>query len=356
MLAVIPCQTDIINQYSRILMLKIQGEFEAVVFNMYPSSQNTETDLFDGEITIATLQGEILRAFRVQNGEIISILKSSNHSSKNTDKNYNSPSDPENVECRGWCGHEASNPNCICNMQHLDEVIINGTTPIEYISITDLYGSDASDNDGIDNTWNSGGGGTGSNESNDFQMESDTEKRIDDMEEFLKCFDKNLGATITIYVDQPVANSPQTANAKDKAGHSFVSISQNDNISVFGFYPVGTASPWNPTMSSTMQDDSNHGFDVSISIVIPPLTASHVLNLSLNYTSTYDLNNYNCTDFAIQIANLCGLNISECNTSWIDGYGSAPSILGQFIRNMPNSNGYNINKNGGTSPKNKKDC
>ena len=62
---------------------------------------------------------------------------------------------------------------------------------------------------------------------------------IDDMEEYLSCFNTSLGATITIYADQPQTNS-HNLFWTDGVGHAFISITQGTNIKTFGFYPIST--------------------------------------------------------------------------------------------------------------------
>ena len=153
-LAVIPGETKNKAAYSRVLMLNVQGVNKAVVFTMFPSAKNRKTALFEGEITITTLEGILLKAFKVQEGKIINSYSSNSY----TRKNSLSSKDTENSECRQWCGHQASDPNCICNMQYLDEVVVSGSTSIDYISISDLYGTDALNTSGCevecDNIWN----------------------------------------------------------------------------------------------------------------------------------------------------------------------------------------------------------
>lgn len=58
------------------------------------------------------------------------------------------------------------------------------------------------------------------------------------------------------------------------------------------------------------------------------------MGYSNNAPNTYDLNTYNCTDFAIAIGNLAGLNLSDSYGSWPGGGGSNPGQLGQNIRTM----------------------
>ena len=180
---------------------------------------------------------------------------------------------------------------------------------------------------------------------------------IANINDYLECIDPMQGATVTIYIDQPVADSNIVASGADKAGHTFISISQNGNTSVFGFYPAGNATPFNPSGTSAMGDDSNHDYDVSISINVDSATLEAILNHSVNYPSSYDLNTYNRTDFVIEIGNILGMGLPDCYSSWGIGGGSNPAKLGQYIRYNFNSDGtYLVNTNGGTSPSNNKGC
>jgi len=173
---------------------------------------------------------------------------------------------------------------------------------------------------------------------------------INDISEFLDCFELNQPAQITIFVDQPISNFNIVVNTHS-VGHAFIGITQGSNISIFGFYPNNNStSPWNTEAPQAFGDDSSHVFDVSLTINITPTQLNNIINYTLNFTDNYDLNDNNCTDFAIQIGNLGGLNIDECNSNWILGSGSNPAKLGQTIRNMDLPNGSSRDTNGGNAP------
>jgi hypothetical protein len=180
---------------------------------------------------------------------------------------------------------------------------------------------------------------------------------IIDMSTYLECFDTSQPAIITIYVDQPIADNPATYSGAGVIGHTFVSIEQGGNISSFGFYPnSGNIYPIvNEQANSVMGNDESHTFDVSISIEVDGTTLQDIIDSSVNFNNTYDLNDYNCSDFGIEIANLAGINLTEADGSWPGGGGSNPGTLGQEIRNINNSD-TTINDQGGTSPANNKNC
>ncbi|MEM8569177.1 MAG: hypothetical protein AAGF85_22160 [Bacteroidota bacterium] len=177
---------------------------------------------------------------------------------------------------------------------------------------------------------------------------------IEDMAEYLKCFDTSQGATITIYADQPVANSDVPSNGFDP-GHSFISISQNGFVRVFGFYPE--ADKVNPfgSIPSAAGDDSGRAYDVSVTINATPSQLSNVIYAAY-FTGDYNLNTMNCTDYAINIINFTGLDVPDSFNTWPAGGGSNPGTLGQNLRSMDLPPGATRNTSGGSAPNNKKDC
>ena len=117
-------------------------------------------------------------------------------------------------------------------------------------------------------------------------------------------------------------------------GHTFVAIQQGNIRRVFGYYPNTTVDPYSPNDKKAFGNDEGHTFDVSLSV---PINSGQLLNLLgyvNNVPSTYNLNTYNCSDFAIQIGNLVGLDLPDSYGTWTGGGGSNPGQLGQNIRNM----------------------
>jgi hypothetical protein len=162
---------------------------------------------------------------------------------------------------------------------------------------------------------------------------------ITNLKDYLKCFNLALGATFTIYVDQPTANSSSSwsgAPNDPDVGHTFIAIQQGDIRRVFGYYPRTEVNPiTSPSDPSAFGNDQGHVFDVAVKISINASQLQTIINSSVNSsTSTYNLNSYNCTDFAIKMANLAGLNLSDSYGTWPGGGGSNPGQLGQNIRGM----------------------
>lgn len=159
LLTVIPATTKYENINSRILLLKVNREIESVVINMH-SNKVSENNLFSGEITIVSLEGIVLRGFKIQDGIVIKSYQSdsSNIGNKN---NKNKSTADDSSECRQWCGHEASDPTCICNIQILNEIEITASqnTSISYLRIADLYDLEGGNCDINCDGWDFGGGG-----------------------------------------------------------------------------------------------------------------------------------------------------------------------------------------------------
>ena len=165
---------------------------------------------------------------------------------------------------------------------------------------------------------------------------------ITNLKDYLKCFNLALGATFTIYVDQPIANSSDswtlTSDNTPDPGHTFIAIQQGDIRRVFGYYPRNNVNPvTSPSDPSAFGNDQGHKFDVAVSIPINASQLQTIINSSVNSsTSTYNLNSFNCTDFAIKIGNLAGLNLPNSYGTWPGGGGSNPGQLGQKYK----SNGF----------------
>lgn len=210
----------------------------------------------------------------------------------------------------------------------------------------------------------SGGGGGGGGDGDGSAMLTPTrvvvvapDKPVNNIQQFLKCFVTNQNATLTVYARQPVPGSNDTWSLSGGVGHTFISISQNGITRVFGFYPTsGVSIIHNAT--GMFGDNSQTPYTTSITTTI---TGSNLNNL-LQYTyansnNTYDLNNYNCTDFGIGAAAAAGLHLPDTYGVWGAGYGggSNPGNLGHDMSTMPLPRGAQRGS-AGTSPSNNGGC
>jgi hypothetical protein len=185
------------------------------------------------------------------------------------------------------------------------------------------------------------------------------ETPVADMEEFLDCIDVNLNAEITIYANQPKPNSSSSVDflSADPIGHAFISIKQGTKIVTFGFYPKSKEKLGAFGGKSIIGNNGDDSFDVSMSKTINGKTLDSIVNAAKKFDNVYDINNYNCTDYALKIANLAGMNIANAWGVFPDGSGgNNPGKLGQILRSRVGSAGVNVNTSGGNAPSKNKGC
>ncbi|MFV0540732.1 MAG: hypothetical protein ACK5MZ_05770 [Aestuariibaculum sp.] len=133
--------------------------------------------------------------------------------------------------------------------------------------------------------------------------------KIKDIKKELKCFDTIKPAKLTIYVEQAIENSREITA---RLGHVFIGIEQNGIIRNLGFYPDnGGAINLISNQDSEIHDNSTSPYHVSISKNISASQLSNIITYIENYPSTYDVRNYNCTDFGIEIAAIRRDNTSK---------------------------------------------
>jgi hypothetical protein len=131
-----------------------------------------------------------------------------------------------------------------------------------------------------------------------------------------KCFDRvpNAGATYSVKIcaDLPVNSDPSIIITSGLVpGHAFISMTKtNGTESVtqsFGFYPVTSwVSIFNTAIDSKLVDDGGHEYNASMEMTnISALDFQTLQNYAINKGTTlkYDLNDYNCTDYALEVFN-----------------------------------------------------
>ena len=182
----------------------------------------------------------------------------------------------------------------------------------------------------------------------------------DESGNYIDCSSVDNGAyfTFTLYSDQPIddsrkpySGSPVLGNLY--AGHTFISFSTNysgeDKTITFGFYPVVAVNNNNLIVPSKIGDDSDHKYTSSVTLNLSCDDFNNALNNSkVESLNNYDLNNYNCTDYGINIANSIGLGVNDTESSleWKGrtlGKASNPGDLGEDIKLLNNGNGDNGN-------------
>lgn len=321
LLTVIPIKTKIQQQRRRALFLRVGANIESMIYHEFAESSFTN-DTFSGIVLMTRLNGDFIRAYRLKNNEYIIDLVPSKKpkSSQKTALRTNESGD--SIE--------------------LDEVVVYSRFTIfnGFVPLTNLANEVP-----ISITWDpnyNGGGGSGGGAFSVLVVEKDIvligpdpEKVIDKINEYLKCFDLNKSAEVIIYVDQPLSNNSKAWSGTD-VGHTFIAIQQGDTRRVFGYWPATSIypAPGYSTDNMVFGNDENHHFDVSLSTPVDANKLFSIIAYASNAPKVYDLDNYNCTDFAIEVGKIAGLPLSDSYGSWPGGAGSNPGQLGQDIRNM----------------------
>lgn len=181
------------------------------------------------------------------------------------------------------------------------------------------------------------------------------ERPIDDVKEYLKCFTTSKSAKVTFYVD-PVNGSGIKFSKYEKAGHAFITIEQSAGGSIFkrtlGFYPEEIINPFFKTNSkSVLGDNSDNLYDVKLVVPVTGLQLAGVLNIIKGFNPVYDLQQYNCTNFVLDISDAVGLNIKRTIGSWGIGSGLTPTSLAEDLKIIPGAE-----VGGGRSPINVGNC
>lgn len=177
---------------------------------------------------------------------------------------------------------------------------------------------------------------------------------IENMEDYLNCFNKTQAAVFTIYVDQPTNNSSEPINGINP-GHTYISLKQGNRVVPFGYYPSEGVGYYE-SVTATMGNNSNNSFDLSVSIPISSSNLNEIINYSINYSKNikYNLQTNNCSHFGIYTANLAGIPIATSGSSgnWVLFNGANPGALGQYLRDLTLPTNASRNTNIGNSPSN----
>lgn len=159
-----------------------------------------------------------------------------------------------------------------------------------------------------------------------------------------KYFSISNSANLTIYIQQPTENTRKKIG-DNSVGHAFIGLEQRTLKRYLGFYLESPNASLISNQTSEIHDNSNEMYHVSISISIniSPDKMSSVIIYINNYNEKYDLNNFNCIDFVIGVAEKAGLNLpkttGEHSELIFKSKGRNPGDLGQDVRTMNLPNG-----------------
>ncbi len=126
------------------------------------------------------------------------------------------------------------------------------------------YGGDSSEG----NYYSGGGGGSSTSPASSPPPAPAPEEPIENIEEYLKCFDLKEPAKLGIYVDQPVGGSSISSGSIDGVGHTFIGLQQGKNISILGFYPKGESLRDKISGDGICGNNEKYHYDISIATSI----------------------------------------------------------------------------------------
>ncbi len=163
----------------------------------------------------------------------------------------------------------------------------------------------------------SGGGGYGgiyNDNTIDIEYEA-TDNPAIDIAKFIKCFStlSSTGAQfkVTIYSDIPVNSDPNELFdwSTGSPGHSFLQLTKTSGATTIqqyiGFYPeTGWKSLANNPVTSKVVDNGGHEYNASLTITVDATHFQNALNkMQSESTVKYDIDDFNCTDFALTVFN-----------------------------------------------------
>ena len=395
---------------AEMLFLKEDGVTEPYLFITEPDSLTEDNRIVNADFYLFTPKGEFISAYRMTDGvishQLVPKVKANYRLVVDTDvtptgrkrpkKTKGTPASIkvdgkkedsgglDNGNGSGGGGGVASGDGGDAPIQ-LEPVNVYGTRPAHYGSYPTYNGNNyenftkEKDPKPSENGIGGGNGGSSSSDvgvgivkggkkSKNMRTIDDEEKEkkeeapvldrpdhpISDNKCFFSTVDLNKGATLTIYVDEPIPGTGEVVKGLN-VGHTFIGITQGENQYTYGFYPnvPGYKTVTNDNFSSVLGKDDRHTFSVSFSAEISPEQLQKIIDLSKkSYGRQYNLSYSNCTDFAISVANLANITLPYCKGTWKGGGGSAPGVLGNALRNSPAFKGK-INTSGGKAPASK---
>lgn len=261
------------------------------------------------------------------------------------------------TSCYSWsaCMGDGAG-NCVGTVYHFTECV---TAVIWVSSPTYGYGSHGGVN--LEAPPSGGGGGHGTPApapaSNMEDVEVNYPKQpITDPAHHLECFDRSMPARLTVYVDQPLPGTTDPVSIFGGIGHTFICLEQGSGDQVIrrsiGFYPETPVNPIRKRSSqSILGNDGGREYNVKWQTGISADQLVQMLDAIVQYFETYDIEQYNCANFVVDIAEAGGIYLPRTKGWWYVGRGLNPGALGEDLRRLPGSDGHR-----GKGPEDTGDC
>ena len=244
----------------------------------------------------------------------------------------------------------------------LREVIVVGyyyNTPINFHSLYYYFNSNPYYNYTYQTTdpYYGDGGGSGSSTVVELQAFAMLSGPAIDLTKRFNCFNSvptNASTTysVTLYADIPNNDDPEQLIKDVRSGtpgHAFVTLTKTNGTSsvsqTFGFYPmIKEKSAGFHGVDSKIVNNGGHEYNASITMTnVSLIDFNAAMNLALsNSTLLYDLNDYNCTDYAVGVFNQVmpfnnQLNVPDHITGFGVNYKTTPNSLYKTLKQMKQS-------------------
>ncbi|MBN9299771.1 MAG: hypothetical protein J0I41_22400 [Filimonas sp.] len=218
-----------------------------------------------------------------------------------------------------------------------------------------------------------GGGGTGTAPGSDDQTSPynvETKQDGIDLKKKLDCLkqipdDAGTKYSAILYADLPNNDNENSLLSNGWPGHSFITLTKsNGNFSVtvsFGFYPKkGWKSTMFAAVDSQINDNGADHHEYNASLAANNLSYAYfnaIVNMAIAQSSRYyDLNDYNCTNFAVDVFN-AGMDLNNMinPADWIDqlsgvNFKKTPNSLYRTIKQMKAAGNPNAKTTTGNAP------
>lgn len=153
---------------------------------------------------------------------------------------------------------------------------------------------------------------------------------------------------VMLCADLPDNQNPERLHVKDETGHVFLIlskiISHKDTIhQVFGFYPVRPASTLLfKNVEAELLDNGGREYDASVLRQLRAEEFAKVLQFCLTNKNKYNLNRYNCYDFALEAFNKVEgqpkIPNKHVRFPLLLGYGGSPCGLYKDLKQLKTEN------------------
>ncbi|HVU57991.1 MAG TPA: hypothetical protein VHD83_23180 [Puia sp.] len=173
---------------------------------------------------------------------------------------------------------------------------------------------------------------------------------ITDIRDYLKCFQNTPGATfqVTVCVDEPSPGSRNpwviklddgaSGSGATSAGHTYLVLTENmpggwsitRNV---GFYPSKGVWPLSDPVPGVLNNDETSPFNIAAQYNISNTLFFAMLQYIIGSAdSYYQVNTFNCTNFALDALDVGHIYLPHTIGYWIGGMGVDPGDLGEDIR------------------------